>query len=128
LKITVSGSGTVAPFVGSKNYTPGTEVEVNAVPASGWEFDGWIGPDGQDVDNDLIVMDEDKHITAKFVRTIEPPVLPSEAPEIANIILDERVPLDSGELPDAGANLPIGNFLLGAGSILLGIFGSRKKK
>ena len=80
LEISIEGSGTVDPIVGSHTYMPGQMVDVSAEPATGWEFDGWIGPDGADVSDGQIAMNEDKNIIAKFVREETPP--PIEPPEI----------------------------------------------
>ena len=47
------------------------EAELEAYPDSGWEFEGWYGPDGDDVEDEdsadtTINMDSDKEITAVF--------------------------------------------------------------
>jgi uncharacterized repeat protein (TIGR02543 family) len=43
LKMKVKGSGTVKPASGLHPYTPGTVVEIAAVPADGWTFLQWTG-------------------------------------------------------------------------------------
>ncbi|MGD8903017.1 MAG: choice-of-anchor Q domain-containing protein, partial [Anaerolineae bacterium] len=67
LTINTVGSGTVTknPDIdGPYNY--GTEVVLNAIPDSGWVFDGWSG-DLSGLNNPTsIIMDADKSITATF--------------------------------------------------------------
>jgi len=41
LTITVSGQGTTEPAVGQHSYAQGSQVTINAFPASGWVFSEW---------------------------------------------------------------------------------------
>ncbi|WP_367362499.1 InlB B-repeat-containing protein [Mesotoga sp.] len=48
-------------------YEEGTEVELTAVPAAGWEFVNWLVGEAEETDNPLeITMDSDKTVTAVF--------------------------------------------------------------
>ena len=70
LAITVNGEGTVEEVVTQqgKEYASGTEVELTAVAAEGWQFSGWSG-DAESTENPiLITVDEAKDVTATFVR------------------------------------------------------------
>jgi hypothetical protein len=122
LKITIEGNGTVDPFVGSQTYTPGTDVSVTADPGSGWTFEGWFGPDGGDVIDGVIDMDEDKSIIARFVQSPTPP--PIEPPEI--IIPLVETPLGDGDLPDTGQAFPIESLGIGLMLMMVGTL-TRKK-
>jgi hypothetical protein len=118
LKISIEGNGTVDPFVGSQTYLPGTTVDVAADPAFGWDFDGWIGPDGAEVVNGQIEMDDDKTIVAKFVQAPTPP--PIEPPEIIIPLIDS--PLGDGDLPDTGQATPWLTLILGFCMMTFGYF------
>lgn len=122
LKISIEGNGTVDPFVGSQTYMPGTDVSIAADPASGWSFEGWFGPDGGDVIDGVIDMDDDKTIIAKFVQAPTPP--PIEPPEI--IIPLTETPLGDGDLPDTGQAFPIDS--LGIGFMLMMVGTLTRKK
>jgi hypothetical protein len=122
LRITIEGNGTVDPFVGSQTYTPGTDVSVTADPGAGWTFEGWFGPDGGDVIDGVIDMDEDKSIIARFVQSPTPP--PIEPPEI--IIPLVETPLGDGDLPDTGQAFPVES--LGIGLILMMVGTLTRKK
>ncbi len=67
LTVNTVGNGTVTKdpdIVGPYNY--GTEVELTAIPDSGWLFDGWSG-DLSGLNNpETITMDADKSVTATF--------------------------------------------------------------
>jgi len=67
LTMTVNGSGSTTPVVGTHEYHEGDVVDIIATAASGWEFDGWTG-DVADPDSatTTVTMDADKTITANF--------------------------------------------------------------
>lgn len=44
LTVALSGQGGVTPTVGAHPYVSGTVVPVEAAPAAGWRFTGWLGP------------------------------------------------------------------------------------
>ena len=66
----VNGSGTTTPAAGSHDYAAGTVVNIRAIPATGWEFDMWIGDvatvDDVDAASTTITMYADYSITANF--------------------------------------------------------------
>ncbi|MCK4816910.1 hypothetical protein KA005_14165, partial [bacterium] len=68
LTIHTSGQGETDPAEGSYVYDLGTEVSITATPELGHGFTGWSG-DASGTSNPLsIILDEDKSITANFVR------------------------------------------------------------
>jgi uncharacterized repeat protein (TIGR02543 family) len=124
LSISIEGNGTVDPFVGSQKYMPSTVVDLGIDPAAGWTFVGWFGPDGDEVVNEQIKMDDDKTLIARFETTsppIEPPVEPSEI-EIPLV----ETPLGGGDLPDTSQAIPWMNLVLGF--CLVGIGYKNKSK
>ncbi|HPE28586.1 MAG TPA: hypothetical protein PLM10_07000, partial [Saccharofermentans sp.] len=69
LTINTTGEGTVTadPEPVEGKYEEGTEVELTAVPAAGWEFVNWLVGEAEETDNPLeITMDSDKTVTAVF--------------------------------------------------------------
>jgi hypothetical protein len=62
--VTPNEGGTVAPSGGT--YSPGSVIELTAVPVDGWEFIAWSG-DYVGTDNPItITLDDSKAITANF--------------------------------------------------------------
>ncbi|MDW7660309.1 MAG: InlB B-repeat-containing protein, partial [Bacillota bacterium] len=60
LIVSTDGEGEVTP--GNDSYIDGTEVELTAIPASGWAFIGW----SENVTDSKVTMDSDKTVTATF--------------------------------------------------------------
>lgn len=74
LSISTGSGGTTDPAPGTYTYDPGTEVSINAIPDSEYEFSEWTGnvPQGHENDNPVtITMDSDMSITANFNATEE---------------------------------------------------------
>ena len=70
IALSIEGEGTVEEVVtkAGKEYASGTEVELTAIPAEGWMFNGWTG-DLETIDNPVsITIDEAKSVTANFIR------------------------------------------------------------
>ena len=66
LTMGIAGSGVVTPSVGTHTYLSGTVVNLQASPATGWDFDGWTG-DLESGDNPAtLTMDGNKEVTATF--------------------------------------------------------------
>jgi uncharacterized repeat protein (TIGR02543 family) len=67
--ITAAGAGgTTDPAPGAYSYDAGTDVAITATPDIGYGLTGWSG-DASGTDNPItITMDEDKSITASFIR------------------------------------------------------------
>lgn len=68
---TVSGAGI---------YNKGTSVDINAIPATGYQFDHWSGDLSGNVNPTIILMNDNKSITAHFIEiqytlttSVEPP-------------------------------------------------------
>ncbi|KPK62767.1 hypothetical protein AMJ83_09770 [candidate division WOR_3 bacterium SM23_42] len=60
------GSGTIERNPDSSWYSPGTEIELTAVPDVGWEFVNWLGDLSGSDNPDTIIMDDDKTVLAYF--------------------------------------------------------------
>jgi len=72
LTMAVNGNGTTTPAVGSHTYEEGTVVNINAIPASGWQFDNWSGGVSQpNSASTTVTMDSDKTVTANFSHIAE---------------------------------------------------------
>ncbi len=61
-----SGEGTVSPASG--NYAEGAQVEVTAMPATGWMFDRWSGDLTGTVNTASVTMNTAKTIYAHFIK------------------------------------------------------------
>ena len=59
------GQGTISS--GNQTYMSGTTVDLVAVPADGWIFNGWSG-DASGTSNTSITMNNDKTVTATFTQ------------------------------------------------------------
>jgi len=83
LTMVVVGEGITAPAEGEHQYAEGTQVRVGALPAAGWQFDGWAG-DVADADatTTRVTLDGDKVVTAQFSRgpTAEAAEAPTDTP------------------------------------------------
>ena len=67
LNIAVIGNGEVSPESGTHRYEKNSLVTLSATPAPGNNFSGWVGPDGNLVnENNKILMNKDMSITAEF--------------------------------------------------------------
>jgi uncharacterized repeat protein (TIGR02543 family) len=67
LTMTTTGQGTVTP--GNQTYLSGTNVDLAAINAKGWSFDGWSG-DASGSTNTTITMDGDMTIIATFTQDV----------------------------------------------------------
>jgi M6 family metalloprotease-like protein/uncharacterized repeat protein (TIGR02543 family) len=66
LTIAAGTGGTTTPNPDTYTYDYGTQVEVTAVPDSGYEFSGWSGAATGTTNPITITMDADKTLTANF--------------------------------------------------------------
>lgn len=75
LTINTVGNGTVtaSPSSVEGEYLSGTAVELTAVPASGWKFDGWSGDLTGTNLTDTVTMYMDRAVTAAFIEIQEEP-------------------------------------------------------
>jgi len=65
-----TGEGSIDPSAGSYVLAEGTPINLTAIPAPGWVFDGWTGDiGGADASNQIInvTLTQDRNITANFV-------------------------------------------------------------
>jgi uncharacterized repeat protein (TIGR02543 family) len=67
LTIAAGTGGTTNPLPGIYDYSYGTQVQVTAVPDSGYQFSGWSGNASGATTPITITMDSDKSITANFI-------------------------------------------------------------
>jgi len=68
LNVNVIGQGIVDTEPNEDAYLPGTEVELTAVPDTGWIFNNWMG-DYNGFNNPVtIVMNADKTVIARFIQ------------------------------------------------------------
>jgi hypothetical protein len=75
LSIEAASGGTTNPAPGNHFYMSGTEVEVEALPKSGYQFSHWTGdvPAGHESDDPLtITLDGNRSVTANFTYTTHP--------------------------------------------------------
>ncbi|HNT88934.1 MAG TPA: hypothetical protein PKL84_13810, partial [Candidatus Hydrogenedentes bacterium] len=68
--MTIVGSGTTTPPIGTTTHPGGAEITVSATPAAGWFFDHWEGDLTGSENPTTIVLDVDKAITAVFVQVM----------------------------------------------------------
>ncbi len=67
LTVDVQGQGTTVPAAGTHSYDENTEVDLEATPAEGWEFEKWVINGTVVTDPSLqVLMDTDKTATAYF--------------------------------------------------------------
>ncbi len=68
LTIEIEGNGSVIPEAGSHDYDLGEEVEIEAIPDTGWSFSYWEGDEVSDSQSPVttIQMDGDKTVKAVF--------------------------------------------------------------
>ncbi len=66
LTVNTNGEGTVEIDPDQNEYEEGTEVTLTAMPAEGWHFDGWTGDHNSTDKETVIIMDDNKIITANF--------------------------------------------------------------
>ncbi|RCK71587.1 MAG: Type IV fimbrial biogenesis protein PilY1 [Ignavibacteriae bacterium] len=103
LDVTIVGDGDVTIVPDLSLYDHGTEVTLTAIPDLGWKFAGWSG-DVVSSDNPLvIVMDNNKNITATFSK-LATAKYRSFLPEDI-VALDEK-----GKVPKAVKRKPIGAY------------------
>ena len=75
LTVNVEGSGNVSVNPAGGSYDVGTEVEVEALAETGWQFSGWSGDLTGSSNPASIIMDANKTVTATFTYTQTLPVI-----------------------------------------------------
>ena len=83
LTISVVGSGTTSPSVGTYDYDEGEEVEIEAIADDGYEFAGWSGDSTSTSSTITLTIDADTELTATFeaIEETEDPVDEEEETE-----------------------------------------------
>jgi len=71
LTIAIEGEGFTDPEEGAHTYEEGTEVTVTATADEGWYFVGWTGDHEGTEEEIVVIMYEDKEITAKFEEDLD---------------------------------------------------------
>lgn len=120
LTVVTTEGGSVPGFEGTNIFSAGTNVNLSAVPEEGYRFIGWTG----DVNNNVVVMNESKTVTANFELIIEDEIV-AQSPDVAEevtsveqdnavevvteVILDETTPEEAAvTLPEtSGVAAPI---------------------
>ncbi|MBI3193169.1 MAG: InlB B-repeat-containing protein [Ignavibacteriae bacterium] len=70
LNVTIDGEGIVAKDPDQSSYNHGIEVQLFATPEVGWLFTGWSGDASSSTNPIMVMMDNEKNVTANF--TIDP--------------------------------------------------------
>lgn len=66
LAVSVEGEGQVSPAPGIHAVERDKPAALTTTPAAGWGFTGWGGPNGNEVNDNAILMNGNKYITAVF--------------------------------------------------------------
>ena len=68
--VTPPGAGSIGLTPSGGTYTPGTSVQVMAVPAFGYQFDHWAGDLSGTTNSSNLTINGDKSVTAVFTRQL----------------------------------------------------------
>jgi hypothetical protein len=106
LAIISSDGGTTTPAPGTYINDPGVEVEIRAIPESGYRFGEWNG-DATGIENPLtVIMDSDKSVMASFIGQFSLTILAGEGgttdPEPGTYIEDSGTEVSIKALPETG--------------------------
>ena len=82
LIINTRGEGHTMPAAGAHIYDRGARVEITAYPAAGYRFAGWTGDISGSLNPVAVTLDEDRTVTAVFIKT---------APSVNEIILEPEL-------------------------------------
>jgi len=69
LTVNIEGSGAVNPPPGTYPQPQGSQVNLSAVPESGWVFEGWYGDISGSSTEIPVIMDKSKKVIARFTQT-----------------------------------------------------------
>jgi uncharacterized repeat protein (TIGR02543 family) len=97
LTVNTVGDGSVTLDPPGGVYTAGTEVELTAEAAPGWEFSGWSGDLSGDANPETITMDDDKTVTAHFVDVTPPDTMITAHPDDPSLSADATFSFNSTE-------------------------------
>lgn len=82
LKTVIVGQGSVSPNEGV--YNDGSQIEITAIPATDYIFEGWSGDMTSDSPIIIVTMDGDKNLVANFIAPKEDEVLTADKSELLN--------------------------------------------
>lgn len=68
LTLTTQGQGTVSANPAGSIFDEGTDVDLTATPAAGWQFNGWSGDLSGSASPATVTMNEDKSVIATFIQ------------------------------------------------------------
>ncbi|MEM3579566.1 MAG: PKD domain-containing protein, partial [Candidatus Bathyarchaeia archaeon] len=96
LKIETTAGGTTNPAPGTYNYAAGTQVQVTAVPSSGYIFDHWElnGTNVGTATTYTVTMNNNYNLKA-FFKAATPPLTVSISPMSASIVVGQQVTFTS---------------------------------
>ena len=72
--VSPSSSGTITKSPNKSTYSQGEAVELSCTPVDGYEFVKWSGTNASEINNNTIIMNGNKSITAEFTKIETPPV------------------------------------------------------
>ena len=106
LGIISSEGGTTSPVPGTYINDSGVEIEITAVPESGYRFAEWTG-DAAGTENPFtITMDSDKSVMASFIRQFSLTIIAGEGgttdPEPGTYVEDSGTEVSINALPESG--------------------------
>ncbi|HVP15072.1 MAG TPA: Ser-Thr-rich GPI-anchored membrane family protein [Terriglobales bacterium] len=79
ISVTTVGGGTVSKSPDQASYAYGTNVELAALPGTGWAFSGWSGDTSGTADSLSLTVTQSRNLTATFL-DVAPPVVTVSAP------------------------------------------------
>ena len=92
LTIAAGAGGTTNPVPGTYTYDEGASVNVQASPATAYEFDSWTGAASGSANPLSVIMTTDKSIQANFSKVMKPPLsLTAERLVNRNVSMIEHV-------------------------------------
>ena len=99
LTVNSTGNGSVSLDPSGGTYLPGTDVTLTPNAETGWNFEGWSGPDAGDLTDNgdgtyTITMDEDKEVSAIFTQWEVPvDIKPTSCPNPINTKSNGVIPV-----------------------------------
>jgi hypothetical protein len=85
LTVTVVGGGSVTRTPDLPGYTDGSNVQLEAIPLTGWAFSAWSGDLTGNTNPANLLMDADKNVTSTFL-DIAPPTVAVTSPNGGEVV------------------------------------------
>ncbi len=92
-------------------YDGGSRVRVTALPHQGYSFEGWSGDATGTASTVTIMMDSDKHLTARFVPAGTTPTPDTSQTETLHRVTVQMTPENGGTVSPGTADYPAGSTL-----------------